>query len=960
MNARPAPRRTLSLRGGAAAAALVALVAVAGAPSPATAEIVPGELRFEPRGLDVAKLCKPWVYEPPSRDWTTWQGEDPGVPLLVMIEDADRLMTINPVRPVDAPTAKRLLEYVIAQDRPEAPRARRLLGEILIDDKLDPDAAVRGIAMLDKALDEGQVSAALVLAGVYEQGGPVQADLNRAEELYRRAIAGGSGRAALRVSRLYRSGAVASPEPEAAERYWKLGMTMEMSDIAAGLCNELQVIGAAYLDDFAVYRDAVLARDWLEASVDSKTYRASQSASALARRYMTGDESPVDVPAAAVLLDFSSSRGNLQATHELGSMLIEGRGIPADLGRAAEVFDRGVLLDDGFSMLQRGRIARGDFGGTPDTALALELFLRATKLPQPLPEAFVELGRMYAEGLGVPPDPKAAERYFDSAISLGDPASMMRLARAFRLGDGVTPDIRTAIRLYRQAAYLGRTDAVETLVDIYRCGLGIEPDTALADTWRDRAVAAGSTRFLREVAEEAMADPSGGPAKRFRALREAAVHGNRRAMVLVSFAYQRGIGTIADPRRAALWLEKATAPGPEAAQGYAAIADAYLDGTAGPADPARALQYLEAGAATGDAAAKYALGSFLLSDRAGRLRDPTRALSLIRDAAVAGIRDAARRYARLVSEGVEGGELTTAEIIVEASQKSAADESVTGARVQRSAAELLSELARLEIEAGCNAGELLDLADAYASLSDAVPEAREKASVAYTRAERAAIGDPAALYRVANAIRSGRVPGVEPGRAAELLRRAATAGYAPAMKSLAEVLLAGDGVAADPVQAIDWYERAADAGDGSAAADLFALLVIAPDVPEARRAAAWRRLTAAAEAGSPQAMREVGIRLQIGAGVPADPRTGFSWLERAAEAGDRQAMREIARSYASGFGVAQSNERGLAWLEKAAALGEPRAMYELAIAYQSGLTGAPDPERAKALLDAAARAGYAP
>jgi len=941
-------------------AALVAtvLVAVTAAP-PARAEIVPRELRFEPLGLDVAALCRPWVYEPPSRDWRTWtEDQAPGVPLLQMIEDADRLLTINPERPVDTITARRLLEYVIAQNGPEAPRARRLLGEVMIDDDLDPDAALRGIALLEKALAEGQIGAAITLAGVYERGGPVEADLNKAAALLRRAIAGGSGRAALRLARLYRSGALAAGEAQAAEKAWKLGMAMEMGAVAVGECNELHSIGAAYLDDFAVYRDPALAFAWLDKSVASKTYQAMPAAALLARRRLTGDETAVDVPAAVGLLDFSSARGNLQATHQLAAMFAKGQdGVEVDLGRAATVLDRGVKLLDGFSMVERGRLARGDYGGAPDYALAIDLFRRATELPQPLPEAFVELGRMYSEGLGVPSDPGAAQRLYDDAVGLGDAGAMLRLAEAFSREGG---DINMAIRLYRQAATLGRTDAMERLVDVYRCGLGVPADPETAAQWRDRAADAGSIRFLRERAAEAGRRGAAGAADRLRDLKRAALAGSRRAMVALSFAYERGVGTPRDAARAAQWLEKATAPGPDAADGLVALASAYVDGTAGPTDPKKALAFLDQATTVGGAAARYALGSFLLSPRAGPLRDPQRGIALVRDAAAAGVPEAIRRYRTLGVEASAGGDLTAAELIVEASQKSDADEAVTGARRHRDAAAVLAELQQEEAAAGCDASALLAVADAYAAAADDDPGMRALAGNAYARAERAAAGEPEALFRVGRAIRDGQMAAATPDHAARLLRQAAEAGYPPAMRALAEVLIAGDGVPTAPNEAITWYERAADAGDGTAAADLFALLVVMPEAPPARREAAWKRLERAAEAGSPPAMREVGVRQQIGAGVVADPAKGFSWLERAAAAGDIQAMREIARSYAAGYGVAQSNEKSVAWLERAAAAGEPRAMYELALAYQAGLNGAADTERAKALIDAAARAGYAP
>lgn len=950
---RPHARRGFRL----AAAGLLMLVA-GGA---ARADIVPSELRFEPGDLDVKALCKPWVYEPPSRDWKTWKEGPPGASTLVMIEDADRLQVINPEQPVDIPTAKRLLEYVIEQDGPEAAKARRMLGEILIDDKLDPDQVVRGVALLDRSLDEGQIRAALPLAGIYERGGAVEADMNRAESLYKRALAGGSGRAALALSRLYRQGAIAAPGTDAAERYWKVGMTLLMSDVAAGVCNELYSIGTAYLDDFAVFRDVGLGMEWQQKSVDSEIYQAMVSASQMARRLTTGDEVELDMPRGLALLDFASRRGNLQATHELGELYVSGERAPQDLARAAEIYDRGVHILDGYSMLQRGRIARGDFGGAADYPLALALFQQATEQPQPLPDSFIELARMYREGLGVPADPNRAAGLLARAVDLGDGLAMLTLADAYINGDGVPVDPRIAVRLLRQAAYSGPEEARERLTDIFRCGLGVVPDARVADLWRERAAVGGSERFLMEFADRAALEASAqGDEVRFRYLKRAAAAGSRRAMVLLGFAYVQGRGTEKDASRGQLWLDRAVEPGDDVSKGYIALARAYLEGLGGPSDPDKAQEMLEAGAATGDPKAMLELGEFLLSNRFGPPRDPTRGIRLVRDAAGAGLAEASESLRDILDAGVTGGDLTAAELIAEAMQKSTSVEVVTGAERQRSEQELMEELARREIKAGCDGETLVQIASDYGKLVDLVPEAREKASTLFARALLAAPEEPEVVFKVGRAIREGILPAERPDQAATLLRIAAEAGYIPAMKALAEVLLAGDGVPADTRAAIGWYERAADAGDGAAAADLFRLVTIDPTVTDEDRAHAWARLMKAAESGSPPAMREVGIRMQLGSGVAADPAGGADWLKRAAEAGDSQAMREIARSYAAGFGVPLSPADSVLWLERAAARGEARAMYELALNYQSGFGGKTDPDRAEQLMEAAHRAGFEP
>ena len=78
----------------------------------------------------------------------------------------------------------------------------------------------------------------------------------------------------------------------------------------------------------------------------------------------------------------------------------------------------------------------------------------------------------------------------------------------------------------------------------------------------------------------------------------------------------------------------------------------------------------------------------------------------------------------------------------------------------------------------------------------------------------------------------------------------------------------------------------------------------------------------AAEAGSSEAMNEVGLAYLTGDfGLEQDYEKAREWLERATEEGDKLAPVNLARVYAGGYGVEQDLEKALAYVKLSASRG---------------------------------------
>ena len=104
--------------------------------------------------------------------------------------------------------------------------------------------------------------------------------------------------------------------------------------------------------------------------------------------------------------------------------------------------------------------------------------------------AMVNLGGLYAEGLGVRRDFRAAFRWYAAAAALGDAGAMYNLGWLFSTGSGVVADYGEAARWYRKAAGLGNVGAMHGLGLLYGRGDGVPRDPAEARRWFARAAEA--------------------------------------------------------------------------------------------------------------------------------------------------------------------------------------------------------------------------------------------------------------------------------------------------------------------------------------------------------------------------------------------------------------------------------------------------------------------------------------
>ena len=102
-----------------------------------------------------------------------------------------------------------------------------------------------------------------------------------------------------------------------------------------------------------------------------------------------------------------------------------------------------------------------------------------------------------------------------------------------------------------------------------------------------------------------------------------------------------------------------------------------------------------------------------------------------------------------------------------------------------------------------------------------------------------------------------------------------------------------------------------------------------------------RSLLAAADAGNPKAMDELGQRYEQGSGIPRDPKSAIQWYTKGGSAGEADALYHLGRMYETGTGTVKNINEAIRLYQKAAAAGNIEARTRLGQLPAAALRPAP-------------------
>ena len=804
-------------------------------------------------------------------------------------EDGERFAGGTALVKRDRAVARRLFEYLTHRDGPHLHVAKFELGQLLLDPASGPIETQRGLGLIRQAVKAFHAPAILALGELHQRGALVTQDLAEAARLFQQAAALGSADGALHLLQLLRSGTLGAITPTALTELSKVTLGMLHGHLGRGDCSVIRKIARLHHDQAKGKDEIATALRWYEAAI---RVRDVDAALALAEIHRSGLGLPVDARRSVELLTFAAEEGSSRAMRMLGEAYLYGSSVPADRAQALHWLARAAEARDVMAFALMARIYRGDFG------------------------ALVELANF--------------------AIQSGQFSSYV---------------VRIRSQL-RGAANEGSGQAMRLMSQLYSCGIGSVPDKALARRWLERAASTSDIRSLKELARLETQERGPESEARFKHLRRAAVLGDRPSMVEVAVAYREGLGTDVNVAEADYWRARALAPGKGRSRALLALARAgAAAGRVGEgAENAQAL--LEGALFDGDPAVITDIGKLLVSGAPGLPQKRARGVELLVRAARMGDVEAMTELAdlpdaELAASGRRSMEWLTAAAM--AGNTRAMTAIAINASNEKDATQWLKRVEQMPI---CEGEAMIRIAMAYGTAPGAAARP-DRARYWFERARHMQDLDANGFFLLSRAFAAGIGTPQSPKESAAMLQRAAELGHVEAMRELGRVELDTAGSATELADSFAWFERAFEAGEIKAAIDSAAILEARTGVSEALTGRVLGLLERASDLGSARAMREIGLVLQRGRGLKADPEKSAKWLHRAAATGDAIAMREVAMAYASGFGVPLSATRSTEWMKRAAEAGDVKAMRELSSAFKVGFGVSPDQAQAERWAKAA-------
>jgi TPR repeat protein len=282
-------------------------------------------------------------------------------------------------------------------------------------------------------------------------------------------------------------------------------------------------------------------------------------------------------------------------------------------GNALAMHDLGRMYADGLGVDTDADIAFGWY----EKALSAFMDIEAHRNNR-----YVEyrIGKMYAAGLGTGQDYGEAAGWFEMAASRNHKYAQYSLSGLYYRGQGVEQNYETAFRLYGKSAAQRVPYANYELAKMYRDGIGTEKDAEEAELNFEDAFY--GFKHLEEQSHDdklqyrlgQMLYTGTGTEKDVEAAIEyfekAARLGNIHAQYMLGKVYLDADGGYINPEKAVLWLTKAADNGSSMAQ-YA-LGKLYRDGEHVEKDVAKAVELFTKAAEQNNLFAMYQLGKLYL------------------------------------------------------------------------------------------------------------------------------------------------------------------------------------------------------------------------------------------------------------------------------------------------------------------------------------------------------------
>jgi len=312
--------------------------------------------------------------------------------------------------------------------------------------------------------------------------------------------------------------------------------------------------------------------------------------------YEFGDGVPIDLKRAKECYEKAIARGDANAYSALGAFY-KGSLTPPDIKSAADCFMRGAELGDSDSMHQLAFLyENGDEAFPKDMALALHYYKAASNLNHP--QATYELGACYEQGIGMPQNLALAFDYFTRAAHLGFDLAHNALGMLYEQGrDIVEPNLTKAIEHYKLATRAEKPEhkahPFYHLGRLAENGIGIPVNFSQAILFYHEAAILNHPQAIEKISD--LLFPAG-----------ERIVTDLSPFCVLAISYEEGIGNIKDLKIAKEYYEKAVEEGNAYACFRLGILHQHI---LTPPDLKTAIDYFQKGVGLGCPEAIYAMAN---------------------------------------------------------------------------------------------------------------------------------------------------------------------------------------------------------------------------------------------------------------------------------------------------------------------------------------------------------------
>lgn len=174
-------------------------------------------------------------------------------------------------------------------------------------------------------------------------------------------------------------------------------------------------------------------------------------------------------------------------------------------------------------------------------------------------QAQFEVGRMYAEGLGVPKDYSEAVKWYRKAVKQNNADAKAWLSDLYIYGYGVELNYEEALKLIRESVAQGNAYGMNNMGYMYQYGYGVEKNQKEAVQWYRKAAELGEPSGMVNLGYVYGEEKKYNEAIKW--YRKAAELGNVDAMINIGYMFNHGKGVNENEREAVNWYRKAAIKG---------------------------------------------------------------------------------------------------------------------------------------------------------------------------------------------------------------------------------------------------------------------------------------------------------------------------------------------------------------------------------------------------------------